>query len=129
MIVLDSSAALELVLDTEHASFVADTLREHELAIAPHLLDAEVASALRRLAVTGAVTEQRCVVALAHFAALRLVRFGMLRSLPRMWELRETVTTADAFFVALAEDTGAPLLTTDRRLGRAHGHTATIVTP
>lgn len=41
--------------------------------------------------------------------------------LPRIWELREDVTTADAAYVALAEHLGAPLVTTDARLARASG--------
>jgi predicted nucleic acid-binding protein len=47
----------------------------------------------------------------------------------RMWQLRETVTTPDAAFVALAEALDVPLVTTDRRLARSHGHTAAIVAP
>jgi predicted nucleic acid-binding protein len=41
--------------------------------------------------------------------------------LERIWELRENVTPADAAYVALAEELGAPLLTTDARLTRAVG--------
>jgi predicted nucleic acid-binding protein len=46
-----------------------------------------------------------------------------------VWALRRHVAPGDAFFVALAEALDAPLLTTDRRLARAHGHEATIVGP
>ena len=39
----------------------------------------------------------------------------------RCWELRANVTTYDAFYVALAEALGAPLVTADRKLANAAG--------
>jgi predicted nucleic acid-binding protein len=38
-----------------------------------------------------------------------------------VWELRDSVRGWDAFYIALAEVLDAPLLTIDRRLGRARG--------
>ena len=45
----------------------------------------------------------------------------MARLLRRGWELRDTVTSYDAAYVALAEILGVALLTTDARLSRAPG--------
>ena len=129
MIVLDSSAAIDYLLALPSGRFVAEQLEQHRLAVAPHLLDAEVVSGLRRGVSAGFVTETRAIVALAHLAALRIVRFPHLRYVPRVWELRHTVTASDAFFVALAEESGFPLVTTDLRLSRAHGHRAEILSP
>jgi len=49
--------------------------------------------------------------------------------LPRVWELRTSVTAYDAVYLALAEVLEAPLLTLDRRLARARGHRARIEVP
>jgi predicted nucleic acid-binding protein len=46
--------------------------------------------------------------------------------LPRIWQLRDSVTAHDGAYVALAEALDAPLVTCDARLGRAHGHRATL---
>jgi predicted nucleic acid-binding protein len=120
---------IALVLGSHHSGFVERNLGRHAFGIAPHLIDAEVVSGLRRLVAAGDVTEHRALVALAHAASLRLVRFPLLHFIPRVWELRQSVTTSDAFFVALAEEAGVPLLTTDTRLARAHGHRAAIIAP
>ena len=46
--------------------------------------------------------------------------------LPRIWELRTTLTAYDAAYVALAEALDTPLLTRDRRLTNAAGVRARI---
>ena len=129
MIVLDSSAAVDYLLDAAAAPFVAGQLDAHGLALAPYLVDAEVVSGLRQAVAAGKLEENRAIVALAHLATLRIVRFPLLRYVSRVWELRHVVTSGDAFFVALAEESGAPLVTTDLRLARSHGHRAEILTP
>ena len=45
------------------------------------------------------------------------------------WKLRRTLTTYDAAYVALAETLDVPLLTTDERIARSHGHRAEILVP
>ena len=129
MIVLDSSAALDYLLGTPHGSFVSERLERQGIALAPHLLDCEVLAFLRRAVARGEVTESRAILALGHFGALRIMRFPHLRFAARVWELRHSITATDAFFVALAEETGAPLVTTDLRLARSHGHRAVILAP
>ncbi|MGL6279455.1 MAG: type II toxin-antitoxin system VapC family toxin [Gaiella sp.] len=129
MIVLDTAAAVDYLLDHRSGAFVAEHVEQAELALAPHLLDAEVVGVLRRDVAEGEIEEARAIVALAHLAAMRIVRFPHLSLMPRVWELRATVTTSDALFVALAEESGVPLVTTDRRLARTRGHRATIIAP
>jgi pimeloyl-ACP methyl ester carboxylesterase len=46
--------------------------------------------------------------------------------LSRVWHLRDSLTAYDAVYVALAEALETPLLTTDRKVARAHGHGATV---
>jgi predicted nucleic acid-binding protein len=47
----------------------------------------------------------------------------------RIWELRHTVTSYDAWYVALAEALGLPLATLDGRLSRAKGVACRFLTP
>ena len=47
----------------------------------------------------------------------------------RIWELRHTVTSYDAWYVAVAEVLGLPLATLDGRLSRVKGFTCKFLTP
>lgn len=93
---------------------------------APHLIDLEVAQALRRYVTTAQLTPNRGREALEDLEAFPLRRYPHAPLLPRVWELRSNLTVYDASYVALAEELGAPLLTTDRRLASAPGHHARI---
>ncbi len=125
--VIDASAVLELVLRTVPGERVAArALRVDEQLYAPHLLDVEVAQALRRLAALKEITAERGREALADFSSLLIERLGHQELLPRVWELRVSLTAYDAVYVALAEVLEARLLTCDGKLARAHGHHALI---
>jgi predicted nucleic acid-binding protein len=127
LIVADASAVLELVLGTARAERLgARALTAGETLHAPHLIDVEVAQALRRLVQLKQVTAARAEQALDDFGGIKLERYPHADLLPRIWELRESVTAYDACYLALAEALEAPLLTCDARLARAHGHCAKI---
>jgi predicted nucleic acid-binding protein len=93
---------------------------------APYLLDIEVAHALRRYALRGALSPARGAEALSDLAQLRLRRYPHLPLLPRIWALRENLSTFDVAYVALAEALDAPLVTSDAALARAPGHSARV---
>jgi len=93
---------------------------------APHLIDLEIASTFRRLEAAGRVSSRRALVALDDLTALPLERHPAATLLPRIWQLRRILTAYDASYVALAEALDVPLLTTDARLARAHGHGARV---
>jgi predicted nucleic acid-binding protein len=125
MIVLDSSVAVELLLGTplglRHAGLLFGQERH-----APHLLDVEFTHALRRLTFAGEVEVQRARLALDLLGNITLIRHRHTHLLPRMWELRQSMTAYDAAYVALAEGLEMPLLTCDGKLSRSHGHRAKI---
>ncbi|MFN8222358.1 MAG: type II toxin-antitoxin system VapC family toxin [Gaiellales bacterium] len=130
MIVLDTSAAIDLAIRNEpRARFVADTIADVDLIAVPASFDAELLSALRRLERAGVIDEPAALAAVTLIDELGLDRFALESLVARTWELRQSITIADGFFVALAEALDSPLLTTDAKLGRAHGHTAKIVAP
>ncbi|MEX0673440.1 MAG: PIN domain-containing protein [Gaiellaceae bacterium] len=128
MIVLDTSAALELLGDFELGTWVEDQLSA-ESVHAPHVMDIEIAGALRRLVREQRISRERAELALSGLVDLDVARHGHLPLLPRIWELRENLRASDAAFVALAEALAATLVTTDRRLARAAGIRAKVVAP
>lgn len=126
MIVLDASAAIELVLHTPTGGRVAARLAADDALHGPHLIDLEVASVLRKLERASVITPVDAVAAFGDFAALGLERHAHDLFLPRIWQLRAGLTSYDACYVALAEALRATLVTCDARLARATGHAATV---
>ncbi len=127
MIVIDASAVLELLLDTSAARRVADRLgKPADPLHAPHLLDVEVAQAVRRYVAAGEIDAAKGRQAISDLLDLPVVRHPHTVLLARAWELRRSITAYDAMYVALAEALDAPLLTRDERLARSHGHHARI---
>ena len=129
MLVIDASAATELLLARPAAEAVAGHVSERGLDLhAPHLIDVEVASAVRRLVASGDARPERGEEAIADLLDLPVARYPHNILLPRIWELRENFSAYAAAYVALAEalsDEGVPLLTADARLARAvRAHTA-----
>jgi predicted nucleic acid-binding protein len=125
MLVVDASAVAELLLGRPAGAAVADQLREHDFDLhAPHLLDVEVLSALRRVVAAGDASAERAGEAVADLLDLPIERYGHDALVPRIWELREHFTSYDSTYLALAEaisEDGAPLLTADARMARAAG--------
>jgi predicted nucleic acid-binding protein len=121
MIVLDASVVVELLTN----GALADSLR-HELArnsdsfIVPHLLDVEVASALRKLVAGRRIDSHRCEDVLAGLRALPAERYSHIPLLGRIWELRHNFTAYEAAYIALAEATNSVLYTSDEKLGKGH---------
>lgn len=127
MIVVDASAALEVLLGGPLAAAVAArVLAPGESAHAPHLIDLEIAQGLRRHNLTGLMTAERGDLALETWRALPVRRWDHETLLRRAWALRATLTAYDAAYVALAEALDAVLLTTDAKLARTPGHGARV---
>lgn len=127
MIVLDASAAIEWLLQSPAGITIEKRLfYSSESLHAPHLLDVEVAQVLRRYVREKIINAQRGQEALADLADLPLSRYPHDFLIPRVWELRTTLTAYDAVYVALAELLDAPLLTCDRKIASASGHSANI---
>lgn len=127
MIVVDASAALELLLGTERGATWRKALSGgSERLCAPELLDVELLHVLRRYERAGEISSARAQSALVDLAELPVHRYTHVPLLSRMWELRANLTGYDAAYVALAEVLEAPLVTADAKLASAPGHRARI---
>jgi predicted nucleic acid-binding protein len=119
VIVIDASAAVDLLLNTQRAGAVARALRPFREVHAPELIDPEVLAVIRRWTHRGWLPGDQAERAVEELGELALVRHRHTGLRRRAWELRDRCSAYDAFYVALAEMLGAALLTTDARLGRA----------
>jgi predicted nucleic acid-binding protein len=121
MAVVDASVIVEFLTFGEHAEQAGERLLAEEHSIwAPHLLDAEVGHALRRVVRLGELDADGAGEALWQLDELPLRRVSHDLLIGYAWTLREQVSFYDALYVALAEMLGEPLVTLDARLGRAH---------
>ena len=111
---LDASVAVTAL--TAPGSAAADLLSGDDAAFqAPSIFDAEVLSALRGLVRGGKFDGAAAAELIPDLMVLPVDRWHLSPLLPRMWELRENLTPYDAAYVALAELTGAVLVTGDER--------------
>jgi predicted nucleic acid-binding protein len=124
VIVVDASAALSGLLNPGPARDALAVERLH----APHLIDSEVASGLRRQVRATSIGSEDAGAALDVWLRLGMARHPALGLLRRMWELRENLSAYDATYVALAEALGCPLLTADARLAGATGVRCPVTT-
>jgi predicted nucleic acid-binding protein len=127
LIVIDASAVVDLLLQVPDAAAIEARLVGSRGGLhAPHLIDVEIASVLRRQTAKGEIDAHRGHATLADLADFPLTRYPHAPLLPRLWQLRHTLTAYDAAYVALAEALDAPLITRDRRLAAATGHRAKV---
>ena len=117
MIVLDASAFIDAI-DGRRA--VIERLVGEDIH-APHLLDVEVANALRRLVAEGRFDEDRADRALDILERGEIHRHDHTPLLRIGWELRHQISAYDAAYVSLAAVMGIPLVTTDRKLADVPG--------
>lgn len=117
-VVIDAAAAVELVRRTTAGKRAAEEMRGNTV-VAPAHLDAEVLSALARLARDDPDDAPHLAARLRHLARAPIRRYLCAPLLQDAWALRGNIATRDALYVALARRLRATLLTADARLGRA----------
>jgi predicted nucleic acid-binding protein len=115
MIVVDASAALAALLNDGPARQLIAAERLHT----PHLIDAEIASGLRRQVQRKQLSAADGWNALRTWRRLAVTRYPVYGLFERIWELRENISAYDASYVALAETLDCALLTADTRLSNA----------
>jgi predicted nucleic acid-binding protein len=119
VIVLDASVVVTGLLVAGPAGDAArDVLRSGQLH-APHLLDVEATSAIRRWVLSGRLAAENARMSLRDLQDLAVDRHAHEHLLDRAIDLRDAVSAYDAMYVALAELLGASLVTADHRVARA----------
>ena len=125
MIVVDASAVVELVLESDAGASVGEHVRGHRLQ-APAHVDVEVVGAVRRAVARQWVNEREGLLAVDEFTMLHLRRWPLPGLMARAYALGATHAVADAVYLTLAEGLQCRLVTCDGRLARSHGHRADV---
>lgn len=119
MIVLDASALVDVVLDQPAADWVLEQIADGDVH-APAHQSAEVLSAVSRQVRAGELGAAEAEDAVKEASDLpqqfAVPTFDQVR---RAFSLRERIRVLDGLYVALAEERGCPLITTDHRLAGA----------
>ncbi len=127
--VCDASAVVALLLDAgPDGRWVAETLSGAGLA-APSLVMFESSNVIRRHEIDGVVGADQAAQAHADLLDLAIECWPYELVGSRVWELRMNLSSYDASYVAVAELTGAPLVTLDRRISRAPNLRCVVTNP
>jgi predicted nucleic acid-binding protein len=120
LIVIDASVVGHWLLTDQPSQLPTGLGADVELA-APHLIDAEVAHAIRRHLLMGLISVDRAEITLQDLMVLPIERYPHTTLLPRAFSLRDNATIYDALYLALAEALEATLLTRDKALTTVPG--------
>ena len=127
--VIDSSLLVAALVDSgEEGRWAEDVIARENLA-SPELALVEATNTLRRLEIAGHISRFEADAAYADLLRLDLALFPFSPFAQRIWALRGNMTSYDAWYVALAESLGCPLLTLDRKLKSAEGPTCEVIIP
>lgn len=121
MLIVDATCLYEVVTGSGLAEALRARLSLDDDQAAPHLVDVEVLSLIRRHEKDGRLDPTAAAQAVDDLGSWPGERFGHRGLIARAWELRHNVRPWDAVYVALAEALRGTLLTLDRRLARATG--------
>lgn len=127
MIVPDASVLIPALIDDGGDGALAREVMEADGDLhAPYLLDVEVVSALRKLTRGQVLTASRAERAIEDYDDVAMTRYAHLGLVPRIWQLRDNLSSYDATYAALAEALGCTLLTADAKLAGASGVRCTV---
>ncbi len=122
MTVLDASVVVDALVVARPSGDLGrvEMRRLAELQV-PAIFTAEVTSALRGLVQRRALSPIRAATALTEILSVNTMSYPFEPFARRVWELRDSLTVYDAWYVALAERLEAELVTADKRLADASG--------
>jgi len=115
-VVLDASAIVSYLLEEGPARARIATLAEKAYLIAPAIMPFEVTNVIRRHLSARIITANTAQAAWIGLAELDVEPWQWATLAPRVWELRGSITSYDASYVALAEIMQCPLITADAKL-------------
>lgn len=116
--VFDASAAFEYLARTP-TGLKIDLLIQGSVPITAGLMDVEVISILRRNVRLKLLSPERAAMVIDSLLVWPIKRIGAQTLVPVIWSLRNNFSAYDAFYVAVAAQTGSTLLTLDNKLSNA----------
>ena len=127
-IVVDASVLVGAFGDLGERGTWAKGFIDAEDLLSPAHVFVECAHGLRGIERGGGLTALEAMIAYQEIVGLNLELHPYEPYAERIWSLRHNVTPYDAWYVALAEHFGCPLVTLDRRLSRASGLECEVIT-
>lgn len=128
-VVLDASAAVEILLGTNKGAALRAAFPPQAIEWVPEVFFVEVAAVLRRAELGGHITAARAMAALSRLLVAPFQRAQVKPLLREAWSLRHNVIVPDALYVVLARHLRAPLITADIKLATAPNLGITILQP
>ena len=119
--VVDASVLVAATTDAGAEGTWAEQVLGEGNLVAPHLVLVEATNILRRLERSKLLSRLEATAAQRDLLDLDLLLVPFEPFAARVWDLRGTITSYDAWYVAVAEALELPLATLDRRLSRATG--------
>ena len=129
MPVVDASVLVAAAVDNGIVGTWAEWVIAQGGLLAPHLVFAESANALRRLESATALGRLESTSAHTDLVRLDLQLVPYEPFADRIWALRGNLSSYDAWYVAVAELAELPLATLDRRLARSPGPACEFLLP
>lgn len=127
--IIDATVLVAALVDTGPEGLWAEAIVAQSPRLAPELARVEATNVLRRLQLAGTLGAQMATAAHDDLMRLPMQHVPFVLVAERVWALRHTITSYDAFYVAVAEHAGLPLATLDRRLAQASGPRCAFVVP
>ena len=128
-VVVDASLLVVATTDSGPSGVWAEEILSQGGIVAPHLVLVEATNILRRLERSKELSPLEAAAAQRDLVRLAIDLLPFEPFAERVWELRQNVTSYDAWYVAIAEAFGLPLATLDNRLARAAGPRCRFLTP
>ena len=125
---VDASTLIAAFADFGERGEWAQNAIEGQDLYSPSHLFVECAHGIRRMERDGDLTTFEALVAFQSMQSLAIELHPFEPYSERIWALRHNVTPYDAWYVAMAEALGCPLVTFDRRLSRVSGIECEVIT-
>ena len=128
-VVIDASVLVAALVDSsERGRWAEDAIISGSLH-APELARAEATNILRRLERSKQISPAEANAARDDLMELNLETFGFDPFADRIWDLRHSITSYDAWYVALAEALQLPLATLDLKLAKSTAAKCRFLSP
>jgi predicted nucleic acid-binding protein len=128
-IVIDASVLVAALVDTGRNGVWAEAVLGQGPLYGPELIAVETTDILRRLERAKRITKLEANAAHLDHQRLNIELYPFLPFADRVWALRHTLTSYDAWYVAVAEALELPFATLDLRLARAKGLACELLLP